>query len=175
MVFVKGMVGTTIQGIQELGLTQDPIGITLDYKHKDIKVDAWGMVPPEIQYMLGECTIDMTLVNWDEAILQECLRQSQAGAPGDGTMPIAGARMGNGVPRFAPGNHFIGLNLSSPIRGLPYRFLTAYMYGPPMYIPIGTEKSVATLRWRAIPYDVSLYNNGLGSTGVVLYDHVLDN
>ena len=40
MVYVKGRVGSAIQVLTELGLTQDPIQVTLDYRHKDIKVDA---------------------------------------------------------------------------------------------------------------------------------------
>lgn len=184
LVQVKGRVDSPIASITQLGLADAPIRITLDYRHKDAQVDAWGgEVPPDTQFMLAEARISMTLIHFDFAVLQTCLQLSMAGAPAEGQMARAGQFMGNGQAQFAAavqptgllaGNNYISLNLSSPVQGIPWRFFFSYLSSPPMEFPLGTEKSVVALNWRAIPYTIDPYNGGLGAYGAPLYDHGQD-
>ena len=178
MVWVKGRSDSSIANLSELGLSSDQIRITPVFRHRDINVNAWGDAPPEIQFMLAEVRISLTLIHFDPDILETCLMESMAGAPSFGALPAAGARMGNNLPRFSPGgangNHFIGLNLSSVVEGRPWRFLTAYLTSPPVDIPLGTDRTAIVTNWRAIHFDTDLWNAGLGSYGKFIWDRTLD-
>jgi hypothetical protein len=92
--------------------------------------------------------------------------------------------MGNGAARFAAGNNYIGLNLTSPVANLPYRFWYARLANDPFKAPMGTERQVVSLNWRIIAYSNDPWGGGTaqpntvagtGSLGAVLWDHVLDN
>ncbi len=178
LVSVKGNTSTAISSLTQLGLSDGPIRIRVNYSHRDIRVDAWGDGTPEIQYMLSEAYIPMSLVNFDRNVIAVCQAESQCGVAAEGVVPGAGSRMGNGLPRFGVaggvGNHFIGLNLASPVGGLPWRFYYAYLAGTPIEYPLGTEKSVIQLNWRAVLYTPDPWQNGLGSAGQVLFDHISD-
>lgn len=188
---VKGRADSTIGSLQQLGLADSPIRVSLSFRSLDIHVDAWGNVPAEVQNMLTEARIHMRLVHFDRAILDVCVMESMAGAPAIGAMRRAGARMGNNLPRFAPGgslgNHYIGLNIASPIGNLPWRFWYTYLAEQPMIFPLGAERSLVDLAWRAIPYTTDPWGTGnipgsaqpstvpgTGAEGAVLWDHVLD-
>lgn len=176
MVNVKGNSGSAIGSLTQLGLT-DPQGIvtiTLNYNHDDILVDAFGPnVPMDEQVFLSDAEITMTLVHFDEAVLEECLRLSLA-APVFGQLSRAGTRMGANNARFAVGNSYIGLNIASPVAAKPWRFLTAYLTGPPVSWPLGTKRSLVSLKWRAVPYVQDPWGGGTGSQGVVLFDRTAD-
>lgn len=178
MVWVKGRADSSIGNLSELGLTTDQIRVTPVFRHRDIDVNAWGDVPPEVQFKLAEVRISMTLVHYDSNVLEACVSESMAGAPAFGQLPTAGARMGNNLPRFAAGgangNHYIGLNLASPVGGRPWRFLTSYLTNTPVDIPIGTDRTAVVCNWRCIPYTQDPWNAGLGSYGAVLFDRTLD-
>lgn len=179
LVLVKGRADSAIGALTQLGLSDGPIRVTLDHRHMDIQVDAWGgEIPPEVQYKLSSVSVSMNLVHFDRAVLDVCLAESMAGVVTIGSVGRAGARMGNGLPRFAAGgvngNHYIGLNIVSPIAGYPWRFLFSYLTGPPMEFPLGTERSVVQLNWRAIPYTVDPYGGGTGSLNSPLWDYTLD-
>lgn len=177
MVAVKSNPLSTIGSLTNLGLSDGPIIWTPNYRHMDIAVDAWGGdqgPPPEIQCFLADVTIRMTLVHFDRGVLEECMRLSLGGGGAEGTLPRAGSRMGNGAARFAAGNNFIGLNISSPVEGRPMRFLFAYLTGPPVEYPVGTRRSVVACNWRAVPYTVDPWNGGVGAQGTVLWDHTSD-
>src|SRR5436309_431633 len=127
LVSVKGNVTTTISSLTQLGLADSEIRVTPVFKHRDITVNAWGEAPPEIQWMLGWATIRMTLIHVDTAVLQAVVAESMCAPSGGGPtafgqMGRAGSRMGGGGARFAPGYRFVGLNISAPISGLPWRF-----------------------------------------------------
>lgn len=175
LVAVKGPVGSLIGSITELGLTVDQIRITPDFRHKAINVDAWGEAPPETQFMLATVGIQLDFIHFDRTILDECLRLSMAGAPAIGQLPRAGARMGNNSPRFSATNNYIGLNITSPVGNKPWRFFYTFMTNPPMQFPLGTEKSVVTTSWVAVPFTTDPYQGGLGAQGQALWDYVLDN
>lgn len=185
MITVKGSSSAPlINTLQQLGLAASQIRISFDFKHSDVNADAWGKEPFEIQFMLAEANITMDLIHFDMPVLQDCLRESQGGAAGqaaEGTTPRAGARLGNNAARFAATNHFIGLNISCPVGGggvagsvLPWCFYFAYLTGPPVQIPLGTEKSILQCNWRAIPYTTDPWGSGSGAQGNVWFTHVLD-
>lgn len=179
MVYVKGRSDSGIGTLQELGLSTGPVTVSFDFRHRDINVNAWGdEIPPEVQWMLAGANVSMNLVHYDPSILDICVMESMAGAPAIGQMRRAGARMGNNGVRFAAGgllgNHFIGLNLASPVAGKPWRFYFSYLTQSPIQYPLGTEKSVVTLNWRAIPYTTDPWGGGTGAQGTPLWDHTLD-
>lgn len=178
LVLVKGRADSAIGSLTQLGLSDADIDVDLEFMHEDIKVDAWGEAPPELQFFLAAANITMTLVHFDPVVLDVCIAESMAGAPAVGSTARAGALMGNGLPRFAPGgafgNHFIGLNIASPVAGKPWRFYYAYLARNPVKYPLGTKRTITQLNWRAIPYTVDPWNGGLGATGAVIWDNVLD-
>ncbi len=180
MIYVKGRSDSQIGTLSQLGLTDaSPIEVNLEFRNLEVQVNAvGGQIPNDIQNMLAAATITMNLVHFDRSVLNVCLQESMAGAPAVGQMPHAGQLMGNGQPRFAPGailgNHYIGLNIASPIGNVPWRFLYSYLYTNPMVYPLGTERSIVRLTWRAIPYLPDPWNNGAGAYGATLFDYVLD-
>lgn len=149
----------------ELGLAEKNVTIIPKYYHKDINVDDFGPnVPADVLAMIAECQIGMTLVNFDTEVLNKCLSESIGGGTA-GTMPGAGIPMGATKPLYTKGNHYIGLYLQSPILEQPWYFPATYMPNPPMEFPIGTEKTLVKLTWRAIPYVVPDPNTNSLSTG----------
>lgn len=175
LVSVKGNVNSGIAALSELGLPEDRIEISYEFRHRDIRIDAWGgEIPPDMQFMLAAANISMTLLHHDPDVLAECIKEAMAGASAEGTMPAAGTLMGGGVARFAAGNHYVSLNIYSPVGGRPRRFLTAHLHGNPVSFPLGTEKSAVRINWRAIPYAADPWNGGLGSAGTKIWDYTLD-
>jgi len=179
LVQVKGPSGSGIATLSELGLSVDPIRISPEFNRLDVMADAWGKAPFEEQWMLATVRVQMTLVHFDRAVLSTCVGLGMANATAngnttEGVMARAGARMGNNVARFAAGNCFIGLNLTSPIAAIPWRFFYSFLDTPPYIFPLGTERSLVTLNWRVIPYTQDPYNGGSGAAGYVLWDHTAD-
>lgn len=174
LVLVKGAVGTAIASLSELGLADTPIQVSPQFEHMDINVNAWGRAPADVQWMLGWANISMQLVHFDANVLDVCIGLSMGGAPAIGAMGRAGQRMGAGVVRFAAGNRFVGLNIASPGAGKPYRFLFAYLATPPYTFPLGNERSLVQLNWRAIPFTTDPYGGGTGALGAYIWDHNLD-
>ena len=66
--------------------------------HEAIPVDAWGDAAPEEQFFLAGVRVSMTLVHFDQDVIEECMKLSQAGASAIGTLPRAGTRMGGAWP-----------------------------------------------------------------------------
>lgn len=187
MVSVKGRSDSLIGSLTQLGLPFSPIRVSPTFAQKPITLDAWGgIVPNEIQAMLAAVTITMDLIHFDRTVIDLCMIESMGGAPAIGSTAAAGVRLGNNLPRFAAsttadangiirsGNHFIGLNLSSPVGLKPWRFYSAYLTGSPIEFPLGTEKSVVQMVWQAIAYTPDPWNGGLGAAGAIIWDHVLD-
>lgn len=186
MVTVKGpsdSVGTgSVASLVQLGLTESPIRVRLNIRHRDLIVDAWGPeVPADVQCFLTDATISMNLIHYDPYVLDECVRLGMFGNPSVGFVSRAGIRMGSTVAaRFAPGNNFIGLNIASPVVNRPYRFFLAYLTGPAAEFPLGTEKTVAAVTWRAIPYYSTSsppndpWGAGTGSRDAKLWDSTAD-
>ena len=122
----------------------------------------------------SDVTVTMNLIHVDRAVLDVCLQEAMGGAAAVGALVRAGTRLGGNNARFAAGNHFISLNISSPITNKPWRFPYAFMTGPAAQFPLGTEKSVFVIQWRAIPYTQDPWNAGLGSAGAIIWDHTSD-
>lgn len=190
LVKVKGNLGSNIATLSELGLTEGPIRIIPTYYHQDLLVDDYGPnVPANVLQNLLECRIVMNLIHYDPDVLDTCLAESLGGGT-FGTIAFgAGQPLGDLGPRFGGTNHFISLNLVSDLDGVTnknWRFLTTYLCEQPEEYPIGTEKTVVRLNWRAIPYfdqvggDPDLSGPTLNQTteiqssGVVVFDHDLD-
>ncbi len=185
LVLVKGSSSDQILGdIKELGLSDQSIRVQLDIRHRDINVDAWGgEIPADVQCMLAGCNVIMSLIHLDLDVLDACIRASMGGTNAIGFLPRTGARLGNDAARFAGGglnarNHYIGLNLTSPVLSKPWRFYTTYLQGI-QEIPLGAEKSIYQLNWRVIPYTQDPYsmlvaNYGQGGLDHPLWDHTLD-
>jgi hypothetical protein len=141
--FVNGETLVTING-SELGLASDPVTVTLDSKYLDIKVNSFGDVPPEVQFMLTEAQIHMTLVNFDRTVLDTALALSQGGTSTVGQMVSAGTLMG-------ANSNFFSLRLQSPVAVKPWTFGHAYMVDA-FDFPLGVERSLVTCTFRALPY-----------------------
>ena len=178
MVYVKGRADSAIGNLTELGLASGPILVTPIFHHQPINVNALGTAPAEMQFMLAEARITMSLVHFDRTVLDVCLTESMAGAPAVGQLARAGARMGNNLPRFAAGgalgNHYIGLNIASPVGQKPWRFFYSFLAERPTEMPLGAERTICVCSWRAIPYTQDPWGNGTGAQGALLFDYTLD-
>ena len=174
LVQVKGRTDSAIGSLSELGLADSPVVVSPTFFHSDINVDAWGDAAAEVQVMLAEIRVTMSLIHFDRTVLEECVRLSQGYPSAEGRLARAGTRLGGNNARFAAGNNFVGLNLTSPIEGRPWRFYFAYLINPPFSWPVGTEKSSVSVTWRVIPYTQDPWQGGLGAGNQILYDHVLD-
>ncbi len=178
MVAVKGCSNSNIAALSQLGLSVDQIQVTPRFNRDDVKANAWGQAPFETQFMLLDLTVSMTLVQFDYGVLQTCIEESmgglQAGVTQEGQMPRAGTLLGNAAPLQSATNHYISLNLYSPVAGNPWRFYACFLADTPYVFPLGTERSQVVLNWRCIPYSQDPWNNGDGAAGQILYDHILD-
>lgn len=187
LVKVKGgehLSGGPIADLSELGLTSDHIQVSPVLYHHNVRPDDFGPnVPAEKLWMLAAAQIQMNLVHYDDFVLDTIEAESMAGGfydpgiPGistanaiPGTLPPAGVPMGNNLPLFASGNHYISLNLVGSIvgtqAGKTIRFPTSMLTEQPIILPLGTEKSVVRLTFTAIPYrNYSLTNQMLQLSG----------
>ncbi len=176
LVRVKGNVASGFSSLTELGLSEGDVVVTPNSRHRDINVNAWGPeIPADVQFFLADLHVTMTLVHFDRNVLDLVYNESVGGPALAGQMGRAGLRMGNNSARFSPTNHYVGLNLTSPDGGVPWRFFFAYLTGPPYSFPLGTERALVTLNWRVIPFTQDPYNNGLGANNYQLWDFGQDN
>ena len=173
LVLVKGRSNGPLASLQQLGLAQQTIQVSWQTQYDDFTLDAWGNVPAEVQVRLGIVSISMALIHFDPDVLEACVRESQGGAA-LGCVTSASQRLGNNSARFSATNYFIGLNIVSPVAGRPYRFLYTHMSSSPVSWPLGTQKSIVQLQWRAIPYTTDPYGGGLGATAAQIWDRTLD-
>ena len=169
--------GSYITSLTQLGLTAKPVRILPRYYHTDIHADDFGpRVPAELMYNLAEVRVQTELVHYDSLLARICWAESQAGAtrplntngvpgpvPNEGFLAPAGSLQGNGLPRFASGNYYIGLNLITGPQTLDWRFYSAVLTEAPWELPIGSEKSVLVMNWRCIPYR-PIINTSVGNT-----------
>ena len=181
LVLVRGGANIPLwaNGAQQLGLAESNITITPRIKHKDINVDGYGPdVPADVMVNLADAMINMTLIHFDNTVLDVCIAESMGGLTQTqffglpvlyaGALPPAGTLMGGLNQLYASGNHFMSVTLTSPVLGFPYNFPACYLAEHPISYPLGTKRSAVKLNWRAIPYAVpptvtSLANNKLGN------------
>lgn len=177
LVYVKGVNALATLGPadeirpwrHELGITAGPIRIIPNFVHHDINVDDFGPdIPADCHAMIADVSIHMILVHYDEEVLQKCFANSLgyptvggfAEIERPGTLAGAGVSLGRGKQIFEPGNSFISLSLTAggPQPGdnvqttPPWRFPACYIPANPTEIPIGSDRTLLVLRWRAIPY-----------------------
>lgn len=139
--FINGETMVSVNGAQ-LGLSEGPVVVSLNLHHLDIKVNSFGDVPPECQFMLAEANVRMTLVHVDRGVLDTAIASSMGGAS-IGQMPRAGTRMSG---------NYISLSISSPVGSKPWTFPSAFMTQSPMEFPLGAERSLIVCTFRAIPH-----------------------
>lgn len=160
----------------ELGLTDGPITVSPTFRHRDFRCDDFGPeIPVEVLSMMADVRISMNLIHYDDTVLDVCIAES-LGNPGVNTgvfMPSM-RPLGQNRPRLASGCHYISLNLSSPVLTRPWRFWTSYLLGDPVEFPLGTEKTVARVNWRAVPYRPQVSGLDVLASGAVLWDRQLD-
>lgn len=192
----------------ELGLTSESTVIVPRFYHQDVHSDDFGTeVPAEVLINLADVNIRMTLVHFDMDVLRICMRMGMGFGPGtvddlaeDGGLGPCGQPMGaNEVVGLHP-NRFIRMSLI-PARfqgnGFPWRFKSCYLDSRPLEIPVGTERTLVKLSWRAIPYrsyvdttsesadqqvtegggitgEASNTTIGIRSSGCILWDHESD-
>lgn len=144
----NNVIGTGI----ELGVCSSQVIVSPTFYHKELYSDDFGnMVPPEHLWMGADAIIEMSLVHYDDQVLYQCLAQSMGGSKIN-SLAGFGKPMGGGQARGAAGNHYIKLTLASPDLGQPWVFPSAFLYQRPMMLPLGVERSLVTLTWRAVPY-----------------------
>ncbi len=195
------MSGFPIGDVSELGLTSDKTKMTFKFNHKDINVDDFGpLIPAEVMCQCAEVNIHMNLIHYDYEVLDVCMAEAMGGGlagvgpanpgfPGfvpvllndfqpGGTLQPTGTLLGNMRPILASGCHFITVNLTSPVFGLPWNFLACYLTNSPAEIPLGTDCSIVPLQWRCIPYrpPTPLIGGSGGfteilSSGIVIWNH----
>ncbi len=153
--------------VLELGITDEPPLLVPEFNHQDLIVDDFGISPPETLWNGSIVRLWMKLAHYDPNVLDACLAESMAGsweeiAPQNifngpaltaGTFAPVGTPMGGYSPLYSSGCHYITVWLipSNP-DVLPYRFPACYLTGPPLELPVGTDRSIATCNWKAIPY-----------------------
>lgn len=176
----------------ELGLTSEAVRITPVFRHRDVVPDDFGPeTPAEVVAQLAEVRINMTLVHYDQEVLETCVAEALGGlllTPGPlegndfGALPPAGSLLGNYCQPGASGCHYVSLNLvpfDESQQG--WRFPTSYLAAPPLTLPLGTKASLTELSWRAVPYAVPAllggqpnYSGEILSSGATLWSHTLD-
>ena len=163
LVSVKGPVSSTLEDKSELGLALGPVRILPRSLRRNIFSDYTGSdVPRDLMTNLADVNIKMTLIHYDNRILAACIAESMGRSLTDqesitdsgseGTLTGVGTLMGGGNQLFSPGCHYLSLYLSSPVLDYPWRFFTCYLDTPPIEIPIGVQKNLVELNWKAIPY-----------------------
>ena len=174
----------------DLGLTAGPVRIVPKSYHQDIRADSFGPdVPAEVMAMLADSTIVMTLGHYDTELLDTILAESMGGAHPQaqigrqgGILPPAGRLMGGGRAVGSSGNHFMTLRMTADVLSYPWEFPACYLAERPMELPVGTERSLALLNWRSIPYQPLTSDSATGgfrpeaelsSSGAVLWSHRL--
>jgi hypothetical protein len=164
---INGQCLATVSNGSELGLTEAPVSMSFNFTHDEIQVNAWGgRIPPALQFMLSSVDIRLSLIHFDRAVLEEAMRISMGSAPAIGQMPTAGQVM-------KQPSDFVQLTLTSPVLGVPWNFPATYIVGTPVEWPIGAEKSVIQVSFRALPIPAGgdPYQGGVGSKGTVVWTH----
>lgn len=178
MVSVRGgqhWISGYIRRVTQLGLCQEPVRVDVKRHYVNVGADDFGArAAADVMVMQGECEVRMKLVHFDPFVLACCVSDSMGGTPlvGPPLIPLAGAPdfrgvykmgkiqqptgklLGNGLPRFASGNYYVGLNLTGGdnCNAYDWRFFYSYLAEQPVIHKVGTEANTAELHWRVIRY-----------------------
>ncbi len=167
-----------LSSLTQFGLASDSIDIVPVFYSQDIHTDDFGpRCPVDVMRLLGAVIIHMTLVHYDEDIL-DCLTTAAMGRvipvhvdgtslttdpatnpiEGAGICGPAGILMGRGLARGAQGNLFTSLNLipADTDSQDPWRFYSCHLMDAPHKIPFGVKRTLLELSFRAIPYQTAI-------------------
>jgi hypothetical protein len=169
-------------GLEELGLSTDSVQVIPHFEHYEKHIDNFGPnVPADLIGLGGWAEVRMTLVHFNPVVLRACINESLAGGFGafggqfTGLLGPIGEMFGNGVKAYrGTGSHFVGVCLTSPYIGFPWRFLSAVLQDQATW-PLGTKTSMVDLSWKCLPRITSPYQNSttdLRSTGAAIWDHI---
>lgn len=167
--------------IAQLGLTSEAVTIVPRFRHKEIYTDDYGKeIPAELMCYMADAQVNITLVHYDEDVLQICMQETMGGGDGsfsvlgnDGIMPRGGRLLGNNISMYFSGNHYLSVSLFPAASVKGWRFTSCYLNSQPLVIPVGAERSLVQLSFRAIPYSTMTSGEVLAS-GVVLWDRIPD-
>src|SRR5947209_4341466 len=109
-----GILSAPIPQLYELGLPEGKIVITPKFIHKNVIIDEFGPdSTADVRTMCHEVKIDMTLVHYDQWVLDTVMDESMGGAPlasrFAGVLPPAGHTLGRGLVPGASGCHYMSL------------------------------------------------------------------
>ena len=147
---------TTTEG--ELGYSEGLIKVSPMFHYRDINSDDFPNSPTFVLWMLGEVSIEMTLVYFDSAVLYQIIEKSMGVAPILGTFGSAGKIVTGTVLTLATNG---GAN--AQVWGFPKAILSER----PLDWPLGNERSAVKLTWRAIGTPTAGIN--MVSSGVQLF------
>jgi hypothetical protein len=162
-----GQVGTTDT---ELGLASEPISIAPQLYFHDLHVDDYGPnVPCDVLWMLADVRIRMTLVHFDYLVLRQCLQSSMGGGGGNSAAG-AGTPLGATHALTLSSNNLLRLKLvSNNGQQTTWTFSAAYLVDSPWELKLGTNHSLVTLNWRAIPYSTLGQQSEVVSSGIATW------
>lgn len=104
--------GKTLHLVNELGLTDGPIKISLIGHHEDMRADSFGpKAAPDVMYNYGEAKIDMTLIHYNPSLLELCYNESMGGMQTNLGLTPPGTPLGKGNLLYASGCNYLGLTL----------------------------------------------------------------
>ncbi len=169
MVYIKGRAPYAAK--TELGLSDQPIRVSVEYQNLGIQVNAYGQVPPERQAMGSMARVYMSLVHFDKTALRFLIQEATGGGPSIGTLGHAGTRYGGGQVIGHPECHYVSLGIESALGQDPWTFAYGVLANNPLEWPLGAERSIVSLSWEIVPYSVDPWNAGQGSYGVPLWTH----
>lgn len=155
--YVQG--NTTVSTTEgELGYSEGPIKVSPMFHYRDINSDDFPNSPAFVLWMLGEVSIEMSLVYFDSTILYQVIAKSMGAAATVGSFGAAGKIMTGTV---------LTLATEGGENGDEWAFPKAFLSERPVEWPLGNERSVVKLTWRAVGTPTAGTN--LRSNGVQLF------
>jgi len=147
---------TTTEG--ELGYSEGLIKVSPMFHYRDINSDDFPNSPAFVLWMLGEVSIEMTLVYFDPTILYQIMEVSMGNASVLGTFGPAGKIMAGTV---------LTLETEGGENSDEWSFPKAFLSERPVVWPLGNERSAVSLTWRAVGTPTASTN--MVSSGVRLF------
>lgn len=140
---------------ENIGVCSAGGSITIETLENEIKSDAGGMAPVEIQFMGAVAIIEFELASYDSAVLNKLIAAAMASGTA-GTLGTPGALLGTL-------GYLKGLYIPSAADP-PWYFPAAKLVSPSGNF--GTEYTKRKLKFKAIPF---VAGSGITSSGVALY------
>ena len=142
----------------ELGYAENAVKIVPRFHHKDIYADDFGPDSPAlILWMLADFTIEMTLVYFDQTVIYNAIKDAMGG----GTL---GQFAGAGTPI---NGKQLDIESSTDATGNNWSFPKAYLAERPMEWPLGNERSLVHLTFRAVGLPTAAAE--VKSSGITLF------